>query len=333
MNTNQINGLINDTAKLKNIEKEIVIEAVKQALCSLVRKKVGVDVVLDASYDPLEGVKIYQYKKIVEEVNFKQREISLNEAQTIDPEVEMGEELGFLVEDLEFTRNQIQLFKQIMMQKLRQAERDQIMKEFNGKKGDLISGIIKRIDGDKVIVSLGKTDAVLLKRNMLFQDEPTSQNKITAYITDVVSTKTGPEIRLSRTHHMFLVKLLEQEIPEINDGLIKITQVAREAGIKSKVVVESVEDDYLDPVQACLGHGGHRIQTIVNDLGGEVINILKNIPDQELMIQQVIRPAEATQMLISDTSVDLFVEEDQIGLLLGKRKSDAGGFCVHVLSR
>lgn len=322
MNTQQIQSLINETAQIKNLSKSIVIEAVSQALMSIIRKKIGMDIILESSYDPIDGVKVYQYKKVVEEPKYKQREISLEDAKKIEKEISLGEELGFLIEDLEISRNHIQLFKQILSQKLNQAEKDQILKEFNGKKGDLISGTIKRVEGDRVIVSIGKADGVLLKKHMLHQDEVYPKNRITAYISDVVSTRNGPEIRLSRTDHMFLVKILEREIPEIGDGLVRIVKIAREAGIKSKVVVASNEEDGVDPVQTCLGHGGHRIQSIVNDLGGEVINILKEIKEPQQMITQVIKPAVADQMLIGEHSIDLFVEEDQIGLLLGKRKSN-----------
>jgi N utilization substance protein A len=321
MNFSELGRIIEQLGKDRGIKREYIIGAIEQAFLVTARKKFGLQGEYEARYNTDEGgVDIYQYKNVVDKVKNAVTEIEFSQAKTLDPDCEMGDQIGLLIENPGFSRVDIQTAKQIIFQKVRDAERDILFSEFKHREGELITGITRRYERGNVIVDLGKADAVLPKKEIIFGESFKPGDRIQAYLSEVVMTNRGPEIRLSRTSPMFLVKLFEVEVPEVQDGTIEIKAAAREPGHRAKIAVYTADRD-IDPVGACVGMKGSRVQNIVNELQGEKIDIVKWSEDVETFARAALAPADIASIMThrGENLLDVIVEDDQLSLAIGKK--------------
>ncbi|MCK4511935.1 transcription termination factor NusA, partial [bacterium] len=273
MNTGVLEAL-RRVARTKQLDNEILVEALEAGILSAARKKFGpaaeIEVTIDEESDTLG---VFLNKVVVETPEDSTIELDIEEAQEIDPSAELGGTVKVEVPLDEFGRNAIQAAKQIVVQRVREAEREQIYEEFQDRIGDIITGDVQQIERSGIIVNLGRTEAVLPPREQIRRERYRQGDRIRAYLVSVERTTKGPQIILSRTHPNFLKKLFRMEVPEIYDSVVEIMAIAREAGGRSKVAVVS-HDERVDPVGACVGVKGSRIQTIVRELAGEKIDIV-----------------------------------------------------------
>jgi transcription termination/antitermination protein NusA len=321
VNFSELGRVIEQLGKDRGIRKDVVIGAIEQAFMVTARKKFGIQGEYEAKYNETDGeVEIYQYKNVVDQVRDPIVEIAFEKAKELDSECEVGDQLGLKIDDPKFSRVDIQTAKQIIFQKVRDAERDILFSEFKHREGDLVTGIIRRYERGNVIVDLGKSDAILAKREIIFGEQFKPGDRVQAYLSEVVMTNRGPEVRLSRTSPLFLVKLFEVEVPEIQDGTIEVKAAAREPGHRAKMAVFTKDRD-VDPVGACVGMKGSRVQNIVNELQGEKIDIVRWNEDLETFARAALAPAEITNIMIQsdDRTLDVIVEDDQLSLAIGKR--------------
>ncbi len=341
MNFSELGRVIEALGKDRGIEKSIVVKAIEQAFLVTVRKKYGIQGEYETRYNE-EGddMEIYQYKNVVEDVRDDILEIKLDAAKNLDEDVEVGDQLGIRIENPNFTRVDVQTARQIIFQKVRDAEREILFAEFKHREGDLITGIARRYERGNIIVDLGKADAILPRREIIPGENFKPGDRIQAYLTEVVMTNRGPEIRLSRNSPMFLVKLFEIEVPEIQDGTIEIKSAAREPGQRAKIAVISVDKD-IDPVGACVGMKGSRVQNVVNELQGEKIEIVKWSDELEIFSRSALAPAEITNIMINhdEHTLDVVVEEDQLSLAIGRRGQNVrlaamlSGYKINIISK
>lgn len=321
MSFSEIGRIIEALGKERGIQKDVVINAIEHAFLVTSRKKFGIQGEYETKYNSDDDdIEIYQFKNVVanDEVKDPILEIEFDEARKLDEECEVGDQLGLRIENPNFTRVDVQTAKQIIFQKVRDAEREILFAEFKHREGDLITGIARRYERGNVIVDLGKADAILSRREIIPNEQFNPGDRIQAYLTEVVMTNRGPEIRLSRTSPMFMVKLFEMEVPEIQDGTIEIKSAAREPGFRAKVAVATGDKD-IDPVGACVGMKGSRVQNVVNELQGEKIDIVNWNEDVETFAKAALAPAEITSIMLQEKTMDVIVEEDQLSLAIGRR--------------
>lgn len=321
MDFSELGRIIEQLGKDRGIKKEFIIDAIEQAFMVTARKKFGIQGEYEAKYLEEEGeIEIYQYKTVVEQVKDAITEIPLEEAKDLSEDCQAGEQLGFKIEDPQFSRVDIQTAKQIIFQKVRDAERDILFSEFKHREGELVTGIARRFERGNVMVDLGKADAILPRREIIYGETFKPGDRIQAYLSEVVMTNRGPEIRLSRTSPLFLVKLLEIEVPEIQDGTIEVKSAAREPGHRAKVAVFTSDRD-IDPVGACVGMKGSRVQNVVNELQGEKIDIVKFNGDLDIFTREALKPADITSIMMydGDKTMDVIVEDEQLALAIGRR--------------
>ncbi|RLB27167.1 MAG: transcription termination/antitermination protein NusA, partial [Deltaproteobacteria bacterium] len=272
---------------------------------------------------------VFEFKEVVDKVTDEGLQVSLEEARKLDPECEIGDSLGMKMETSTFGRIAAQSAKQVIMQRLKEAERDIVYDDFKDRKGEIINGIVQRFDRGSIIVNLGRTEAELPPREQIPRESYRQGDRIRAYILDVKQYSRGPQIILSRTHPNFLSALFENEVPEISEGIVKIMQVAREPGSRSKIAVYSKDPD-VDPVGACVGMKGSRVQAVVQELRGEKIDIVTWDPDPAKFICNALAPAEIIRVIVDEEnhSMEVVVPDDQLSLAIGK-----GGQNVRLASR
>ncbi len=341
MNFSELGRVIEALSKERGIERAIVVKAVEQAFLVTARKKYGLHGEYETRYnEPEDEIEIYQYKNVVVEVNDPILEIGLDGAKEMDEEVEVGDQLGIRIDNPNFTRVDVQTARQIIFQKVRDAEREILFAEFKHRERDLITGIARRYERGNIIVDLGKADAILPRREIIPGENFKPGDRIQAYLSEVVMTNRGPEIRLSRTSPMFLVKLFEIEVPEIQDLTIEIKSAAREPGQRAKIAVCSGDKD-IDPVGACVGMKGSRVQNVVNELQGEKIDIVRWSEDVATFVRAALAPADISNIMIDEQnqSIDIVVEEDQLSLAIGRRGQNVrlaamlSGYKINIISR
>lgn len=341
MNFSELGRMIEALGKDRGVERQVVINAIEQAFLVTSRKKYGIQGEYETKYNEEDGdIEIYQYKNVVKNVRDPIVEIDLEAAKKLDTDVEIGDQLGIRIEDPNFTRLDVQTARQIIFQKVRDAERDILFSEFKHREGELITGIARRYERGNIMVDLGKAEAILPRREVIPGENFRPGDRIQAYLTEVVMTNRGPEIRLSRTSPLFLVKLFENEVPEIQDGTIEIKSAAREPGQRAKIAVIS-EDVDIDPVGACVGIKGSRVQNVVNELQGEKIDIVKWVDNLGLFARSALAPAEIENIMINNEehSMDVVVEEDQLALAIGRRGQNVrlaamlSGYRVNIISK
>jgi N utilization substance protein A len=311
-------------AREKNINREIVLEAMEEAIQKAGRSKYGHDHDIRAHIDRKSGdIDLKRYREVVaspDEIEDDTKQIPLDKAQRIKPGVEAGEFLVDELPPLDFGRIAAQTAKQVITQKVRQAERQKQYEEFKDRKGEIISGIIKRVEYGNAYIDLGKAEAMLRRDETIPREHLKIGDRVLSYIYDVREEVRGPQIFLSRTHPQFLAGLFAQEVPEIYEGVIEIRGVARDPGSRAKITVYS-HDSSIDPVGACVGMRGSRVQAVVNELQGEKIDIIPFTEDIASLVIQALQPASVSKVVVDEekSKLEVVVGEDQLSLAIGRR--------------
>ncbi|HQE79273.1 MAG TPA: transcription termination factor NusA [Syntrophorhabdaceae bacterium] len=317
-----LNYVIEQVGKEKGIPKSTLTSALEEAVLAASKKKFGANLELEAKYnEELEEIEVFQFKTVVEEVTDPEREISLEEARQQDPECLPGDKIGLKMDTKKLGRIAAQTAKQVIMEKVRNAESDVIYDEYKNKKGEVVTGVIQRVEKGFYIVNLGKTEAILPFKETIPNEVFRQRERIKAYIVDVEkSQKKGCAITLSRTHPGFLIKLFELEVPEIQEGLIKILNAVREPGERAKISVHN-EDLDVDPIGACVGVKGSRVQAVVQELRGEKIDIIPYSKDPTKFVCNALAPARVSKVYINEDarSMEIIVNDDQLSLAIGKK--------------
>jgi N utilization substance protein A len=313
--------LIDQVSRDKGIDKDILVMAIKDAIRSAAKKKYGPRLEIEVDYKEDTGaIEVFQFKEVVSEVTDPSRELSMEEGRKLDPECEIGDSLGIKIDATQFGRIAAQSAKQVIMQRMKDAERDLVFEDFKDRKGEIINGIVQRVDPDGIIVNLGRTEALLPPSEQVPRETYHKGERIRAYVLDVKRQTRGPQIILSRTHPQFLVALFETEVPEISEGIVQVLACAREPGSRSKIAVASRDAD-VDPVGACVGMKGARVQNIVQELRGEKIDIIPWHPDEAKFATNALAPAQVSRIILNkeSQSMEVIVPDDQLSLAIGKR--------------
>ncbi len=315
-----LNYVIEQVGKDKGIDRKVIIDALEQAVLTASRKRYGHQGEIEVHYNEEIGeVELFQFKQVVEEVANPSSEISIKEARALDSEVQIGDSLGVKLAT-DFGRIGAQTAKQVIIQKVRDAERENVYNEFKDRKGDLVSGAVQRMEKGSIYINIGRAEAVLLSKEQIPGEVYRQGERIRAYILDVQKNSKGPQIFLSRTHPGFLIKLFEMEVPEISEGVIKIISAAREPGERAKISVYSSNRD-VDPVGACVGMKGSRVLNVVQELRGERIDIIPWAQDQAKYVCNALSPAKISRVYIDEENryMEMVVADDQLSLAIGKK--------------
>ena len=308
-------------ARDKSIDKNIVISAMEDAIQKAAKTRYGSENEIRAEIDPKTGqTNLARLLEVVEVVENKATEIDLKAARKKNKEAEIGDFISEELPPIEFGRIAAQSAKQVIFQKVRDAERDRQYDEFKDKISEVISGIVKRVEYGNVIVDLGRNEAIIRRDELLPRESFRSGDRVLAYIQDVRREPRGPQIFLSRTNNNFMAKLFMQEVPEIYDGIVEIISVARDPGSRAKIAVHT-SDNSIDPVGACVGMRGSRVQSVVNELQGEKIDIVKWSPDIATFVISSLAPAEATKVVLDEEieRIEVVVPDDHLSLAIGRR--------------
>ncbi|HET6420351.1 MAG TPA: transcription termination factor NusA [Geobacteraceae bacterium] len=312
---------IDQIVKEKGIDKRIILDALEQAVLSAANKKYRNTRDLEAHYNEEIGeVELFEFVTVVDEVQDSYKEIDLEEAKEVDPDVEIGDSLGMKIDASDFTRIAAQTAKQVIIQKVREAERETIYEEFKDRKGELVNGIVRRFERGDIIVDLGRSEAILPHNEQAPREVYRQGDRIKALISDIRLTSKGPQILLSRTSPTLLAKLFEAEVPEISESIVEIKGVVRDPGSRSKIAVYS-RDSSVDPVGACVGMRGSRVQNVVSELRGEKIDIIPWSEDIARFACNALAPAVVSKVYIDEESrsMEIIVSDDQLSLAIGKR--------------
>jgi N utilization substance protein A len=316
-----LNRIIEQVGKDKGIDKKILIEALEQALLAAARKKFGPKQEIEAKYNEVAGeIELFQFKTVVKEVKNPPAEIAFDEARELDGDVEVGDSLGTKIDLSDFGRIAAQTAKQVIIQRVKDAERENIFEDFKDRKGEVISGTVQRFERGSIIVNLGRAEAVIPQQELVPRETYKPGDRIRAYVLDVRKTPKGPQIILSRSNPNFLIKLFEMEVPEVSEGIVKIISAAREPGSRAKIAVYS-EDSDVDPVGACVGMKGSRVQAVVQELRGEKIDIIPWSDDAASYVCNALAPSEISKVIIHQDikAMEVIVEDDQLSLAIGRR--------------
>jgi len=316
-----LNYIIEQVGKEKGIPKETLIEALEEAILLASKKKFGNHLDLEARYnEELGEIEVFQFKTVVEETAEGDMEISINDAKVHDPECLTGDSIGIKMDTSSLGRIAAQTAKQVIVQKVRNAESDVIFNEYKNKKGEISTGIVQRIEKNHYVINLGKTEAILPTKEVIPGEAYRQRDRVKAYILDVEKTQKGCTILMSRTHPNFLAKLFEQEVPEIQEGIIKVKGAAREPGERAKISVYS-EDTDVDPIGACVGVKGSRVQTVVQELRGEKIDIIPFSKDPAKFVCNTLAPAKVSKVYLNEEehAMEVIVNDDQLSLAIGKK--------------
>jgi N utilization substance protein A len=316
---------LNQLEKEKGIQKEVLIEAIEAALISAYKRNFGSTQNVKISIDRQSGdVRVFSLKKVSEFPDSDLSNISLQEAIKIDPMLEEGDVAEIEVTPRKFGRIAAQTAKQVVMQRIREAERGIIYDQFYNKEGDIVTGIVQRIERKNVIVDVGKTEAIITPSEQTPGEEYGFNSRIKTLILEVKRTSKGPQIVLSRTHPSLVKRLFELEVPEIHDGTVEIKSISREAGSRTKMAVYS-RDENVDPVGACVGQRGTRVQAIVDELRGEKIDIIKWSSNPSEFISASLSPAKVIKVDVNEDekSAKVIVPDFQLSLAIGKEGQNA----------
>ena len=309
-------------AREKSIDKNIVISAMEEAIQKAAASRYGIENNIKAEIDPETGsIALMRLLDVVEKVDDFSTQINLEDAKLLNPNAEIGgEPIEEELPPIDFGRVAAQSAKQVIFQKVREAERERHYEEFKDRVGEIINGVIKRVEYGTVVVDLGRAEAVIRKDALLPREVYKPGDRVRAYIMEVRREVRGPQIFLSRTHPDFMANLFAQEVPEIYDGIIDIIGVARDPGSRAKIAVLS-KDSSIDPVGACVGMRGSRVQAVVNELQGEKIDILTWTDDIASFVVKALQPAEVQKVVLYDEEqrLEVVVPEDQLSLAIGRR--------------
>ncbi|MBU2228644.1 MAG: transcription termination factor NusA [Proteobacteria bacterium] len=317
----ELKRLIEQMGKDRGIDKEVIIKALEDAMLTAARKKLGPDVELEAHYNEEAGeIEVFQFKKVMEKVLDPDLHVSVEVARrTLDEEAEPGDSLGIKIETSTFGRIAVQTAKQIIIQRVKDAERDNIYEEYHDRKGELSNGFVQRFEGGNIIVNLGRAEGIVPVSEQIFRESYKRGERIRAFICDVKKITKGPQIILSRTHPGFLKALFDMEVPEISEGLIEIVNVSREPGKRAKISVRTRDKD-IDPVGACVGMRGSRVQSVVQELRGEKIDIVPYSDDQAKYVCSALSPAKVNRVFVDEENraMEVIVPDDQLSLAIGR---------------
>lgn len=317
----ELKTMIDQVAREKGLDREILINTLEEAMRSAARRKLGSKVEVDVAYnDDLGEVEIFEFKEVVEEVDDPETQVGLELALELDPDCEIGDELGVKVDTTDFGRIAAQSAKQVIIQRMKDAERDIIYEDFKDRKGEIINGIVQRFDKGNIIVNLGRTEAMLPSKEQVPREGYRPGDRVRAFVLDVKRISRGPQIVLSRTHPGFIEALFDLEVPEIAESIVTIEGVAREAGSRTKLGVSSRDRD-VDPVGACVGMKGSRVQAVVQELRGEKIDIIAYDPDPARYVVNALAPAEISRVVVDEVnnSMEVIVADEMLSLAIGRR--------------
>lgn len=318
---NELGKVLEQVGKDKGIDKTLLISAIEEALLMVARKKFGLSKEVEARFnEELGEVELFQLMTVVEKVGDTNKEISVDEAKTYADEVGVGDVIGVKMDTTMLTRIAAQTAKQVIVQKLRDAEREIIFNEFQHRKGEIITGLIRRVDRGAVIVDLGKTEGYMPLKEQIPGELYNPGDRIQAYLNDVQLTPKGPRIILSRSCPEYLIALFSNEVPEIREGLVTIKAAARDPGVRAKIAVISKDSD-VDPVGACVGVRGSRVQNVVQELKGERIDIVPWDEDITRFVCNSLSQVEVQKVIIDDDNhqMEVIVADTQLALAIGKR--------------
>ncbi len=313
--------IIEQVSRDKGIERDVLISTLEEAMRSAARKKFGHDLDLEVAYnDEFGEIEAFQFKEVVAEVTDSLLEISLDEGRELDPDCELGDSLGVKLDTDTFGRIAAQSAKQVIIQKMKDAEREMIYEDYKDRIGEVINGIVQRLDRGGITVNLGRAEAVVPYREQVPRETYRRGDRIRALVLDVNRESRGPQIILSRTHPDFLANLFSSEVPEIAEGIVTIMAAVREPGSRAKIAVTSKDPD-IDPVGACVGMKGSRVQSVVQELRGEKIDIIEYNPDPARYVVNALSPAVISKVVIDQTNrlMEVIVPDDQLSLAIGKR--------------
>ncbi|MBW2287434.1 MAG: transcription termination/antitermination protein NusA [Deltaproteobacteria bacterium] len=312
---------IDQIAKDKGIDAKEIIGALEEAMKQAARREVGQEKEIEATFnDELGEIELFEFREVVEEVTSPETQIALDAAHEFDSDAEVGDEIGVKLDTSGFGRILAQAAKQVIIQRIREAERDTIYEEYKDRKGEIVNGIVRRFEKGAIVVDLGRTEAVLPLKEQVPRESYRPNDRIRAYMIDVNRAAKGSQIVLSRACLEFLTQLFEQEVPEIYESIVRIESAAREPGGRAKIAVVSRDSD-VDPVGACVGMKGSRVQAVVQELRGERIDIVPWSPDPARYVCSSLSPAQVSKVIIDEAekSMDVIVPDDQLSLAIGRK--------------
>jgi N utilization substance protein A len=308
-------------AREKSIEKQIVIDAMADAIQKAARSRYGQETNIRADINPNTGeMKLQRLMEVVEDVDDFGRQIALKDARARNPDAQVGDFIAEQLPPMDFGRIAAQSAKQVIVQKVREAERDRQYEEYKDRVGEIVNGTVKRVEYGNVIVDLGRGEGIVRRDELIPRENFKYGDRVRAYVYDVRREQRGPQIFLSRTHPQFMAKLFTMEVPEIYDGIIEIKSVARDPGSRAKIAVIS-RDSSIDPVGACVGMRGSRVQAVVGELQGEKIDIIPWSQDAASFIVNALQPAEVAKVVLDEDAerIEVVVPDDQLSLAIGRR--------------
>jgi N utilization substance protein A len=318
----ELKRIIDQISRDRGFDKQLLIEAIEEAVQSAARKKLGSRRDIEVRYNDEYGeVEVFQFRSVVEQAEDEQTEISFEEAIALDPDVQIGDELGEKMEDItDLGRIAAQSAKQVIIHKMKDAEREVIYEMFKDRQGEVVSGIVQRFERGNMVINLGRTDAILPKDQQIPKRSFKQGDRIRAYLMDVRQSARDSQLILSRTCDEFLAKLFQLEVPEIAEGIVRIMGVSREPGFRAKIAVSSSESD-VDPVGACVGMKGSRVQNVVQELQGERIDIVTWSPDPAKYVYNALAPAHVNMVRVDEeaNSMLVVVPNDQLSLAIGRQ--------------
>ncbi len=308
-------------ARDKGIDRDEVLQAMEQAIQKAGRSKYGLEYDIRAEIDRKNGeIKLMRFREVADPIENEATQITLAAARHLNPEAEVGDFLTDPLPPIDFGRIAAQTAKQVIVQRVRDAERQRQYKEFKDRVGEIVNGLVKRVEFGNVVVDLGRAEAILRRDELLPRESFRQGERVRAYIYDVRQEVRGPQIFMSRTHPQFMAKLFAQEVPEIYDNIIEIRAVARDPGSRAKIAVIS-NDHGIDPVGACVGMRGSRVQAVVAELQGEKIDIIPWSQDPATFVVNALAPAEVAKVVMDEEQrrIEVVVPDDQLSLAIGRR--------------
>ena len=319
----ELGRLIDQVSKDRGIDKKVVINSIINGLLSAARKKYGTYRDIEVKYDEDTGqLELYEFKEVVKDDKFidEQIEIKLSDALKLDSEARVEDQIGVPLKSEALGRIDAYMAKQIVVQSLKDAENEMISNEFEKRKGEIVSGIVRRVDRGMIVVDLEKIEAYIPRKEQIYGERYNPGDRIQGYILEVRQTTRGPQIIMSRAHSDYLIKLFEKEVPEIYEGIVKIVFAAREPGQRAKIAVYST-DSAVHPVGACVGMKGNRVQNITQELKGERIDVITYDEDPVRFVCNALAPAKISKVLVDEENkeMEVIVSEDQLSLAIGKK--------------
>lgn len=316
-----LKNVIEQVGKEEGIDKSILVEALEDAMLTVARKHFGFHRDIEAHFNEQTGeIELHEFKTVVDDIFDEEIEISVEEARKLDPEAQEGDSMGFKMESEDLGRIAAQTAKQVIIQKVREAKKEIVYKEYSNRKHEVVTGIVRKMERGDVIVDLGRTEAIVPRREQIPGEIYKSGDRIQGIITEVHDIAKGPQVVMSRAAEEYLIKLFEMEVPEIYEGIVSIQGGARDPGVRAKIGVYSKDPD-VDPVGACVGMKGSRVQSVVSNLRGEKIDIVLWDQDPIRYVCNAIAPAEVSRIRLNEAakSMELIVGDDQLSLAIGKK--------------